>query len=421
LHLSVSNLCCIQISCFAICAIAHGTASARWLKWSDEEKLRGWRLYGWFTALSCAGSLAGVIAFSGRIFHLTGVYVTKNTPKNPTNDQLVLTMQETSISFGRGLATFVVASPVEFAFSSLAQLFVLHRLQRFTTSKSLRQRAWKIAGRMFLAAVITGHIVSICASIASAVEYIRSAGFYSDAAAAYAANATAAGSLFEIQAKDKRAEAVRIASVQRFIEVVVLLVIVATFIVVGLNSHRIISTALRALFNAEKKLVSIAAASGVVDSAGAKLVAEVQSQGRMLHRKVVGTFVFVLLTLLVRSVFTIMFAVGSSMTNQADKCARSECDACKNVFSHMMFWMVYTPSYHFFCVLVSSPLALMGALWGMSGVRAMEQMREVDVSAERLRDRQMREICVDARVPVKSGSSSVNRATVSMPSHSSKA
>ena len=137
MHLSVSNLCCIQISCFAICVIAHGTAFARWLKWSDEEKSRGWRLYGWFTALSCAGSLAGVIAFSGRMFHLTGVYVTKNTPKNPTNDQLVLTMQA-SISLIRGLATFVVASPVEFAFSSLAQLFVLHRLQRFTTSKSLR-------------------------------------------------------------------------------------------------------------------------------------------------------------------------------------------------------------------------------------------------------------------------------------------
>jgi hypothetical protein len=180
--------------------------------------------------------------------------------------------------------------------------------------------------------------------------------------------------------------------VQRFIEVVVLLVIVAAFIVVGLNSHRIISTALRALFNAEKKLVSIAAASGVVDSAGAKLVAEVQSQGRMLHRKVVSTFVFVLLTLLVRSVFIVMFALSASMTNQADKCARSECDACKNVFSHMLFWMIYTPSYHQVCVLVSSPLALMGALWGMSGVRAMEQMREVDVSAERLRQGQARTV-----------------------------
>ena len=262
---------------------------------------------------------------------------------------------------------------------------------------------------MFLAAVISGHTISICASIASAVEYIRSAGFYSDAAAAYAANASAAGRLFEIQAQEHRAEAVRVASMQRFIEVVVLLMIVATFIVVGLNSHRIISTALRALFNAEKKLVSmqqLAAASGVVDSSGAKLVAEVQSQGRTLHRKVVGTFVFVLLTLLVRSVFTVMFALGASLTNQGDKCARSDCDACKNVFSHMMFWMVYTPSYHFVCVLVSSPLALMGALWGMSGVRAMEQMREVDVSAERLRDGPMRDICVSASAPVKSGSSS---------------
>ncbi len=277
---------------------------------------------------------------------------------------------------------------------------------------------------MFLAAVISGHTISICASIASAVEYIRSAGFYSDAAAAYAANASAAGSLFEIQAKEHRAEAVRIASVQRFIEVVVLLMIVATFIVVGLNSHRIISTALRALYNAKKRLVSIAAASGVVDGAGTKLVAEVQSQGRMLHRKVVGTFMFVLLTLLARSVFTVMFAVGSILTNQADKCARSECDACKNVFSHMMFWMVYTPSYHFVCVLVSSPLALMGALWGMSGVRAMEQMREVDVSAERLRDGPMRDICVSASAPVKSGSSSDksgNRFTAISLSHSSKA
>ncbi len=319
------------------------------------------------------------------MLQLTALYSTKNTPSNPTNDQRVATMQ-TSVSLIRWLATYFVASPFEFAFSSVAHLFVLHRLQQFTTSKSPRQRAWSIAGRMFLAAVISGHAVGICVNISSAVVLTQSAAFFADAATAYAANATAAGSHFEIQGIEKRAEALKNTSVQRFIEVVVLLMIVVSFIVVGLNSHRIISAALRALFNAEKKLASMAAASGVSDNSGAKLVAEVQSQGRKLYRKVVGTFVFVLLALLLRSVFIVMHALGAGLTNQADKCARSECDACKNVFSHMLFWMAYTPSYHQVCVLVSSPLALMGALWGMSGVRAMEQMREVDVSAERLRE-----------------------------------
>ena len=46
-----------QISFFVVCAIAQGTAFIRWRNWSAQEKLSGWRLYGWLTGLSCLGSV----------------------------------------------------------------------------------------------------------------------------------------------------------------------------------------------------------------------------------------------------------------------------------------------------------------------------------------------------------------------------
>ena len=75
----------LQITCFAMCAIAQGTAFARWRKWPPEEKLLGWQLYGWFTALSCLGSVAGALAYLARIGQLYGIYATR--VGNPNSDR----------------------------------------------------------------------------------------------------------------------------------------------------------------------------------------------------------------------------------------------------------------------------------------------------------------------------------------------
>jgi hypothetical protein len=177
---------------------------------------------------------------------------------------------------------------------------------------------------------------------------------------------------------------VKAASVQRFTEVIVLLMIVAAFVFVGIHSHRVIASALRALFFAERQLMSVAAAAGGARNSqpSVKLFAEVQCRGRQLQRKVLATFVLVFLSFLLRSTFTVMFAMASAYTEENNRCAASACDACKNVYSHLLFWMIYTPAFQQTVVLIASPLTLLVALWGMSGVRAIEQMEGIDVERD---------------------------------------
>ena len=108
-------------------------------------------------------------------------------------------------------------------------------MQRFAVNSSPRKRAWTLAGRVFLAAVILGNIIGLLGSIVAAVYYSQSSDYSSAGAAAWAANDTAAGKSYEQQARKRAGDADAAASVQRFSEVCVLIVIIAAFLVVGFN------------------------------------------------------------------------------------------------------------------------------------------------------------------------------------------
>lgn len=369
----VWSLICFQICSFFMSAAVQCTAFARWRKWSELEKNNGWRLYGRFTALSFTGSVAGVLGYVSRLGQLHYTYITRTAPPQQNRDHFVEVLQESRLVMLTN-AAYHVMNPLELALVSVAKLLVLHRMQRFATIKSARKRLWRIAGRAFLGAVITGHAVGIAGNVASAVFYDEAAELYGNAAKALAANDTTVSAVYEVLAREKRSDATRILSVQRFSEMTVVLIIIAAFLVVGINSHRIIASALQALFNAEKKLVAVAGAVGDVSS----LLTEAQSQGRLLRRKVCATFVFVFMSFLLRSVIAVMNAVGSALNNSSDRCARSQCDPCKNAYTQMLFWMIYTPMFQQTVVLVASPVALSVALWGMSNLRPIEQMRCMD-------------------------------------------
>jgi len=63
------------------------------------------------------------------------------------------------------------------------------------------------------------------------------------------------------------------------------------------------------------------------------------------------------MTLIVRSVFTCLFAVAQALQNTGD-----------NVHSNIQGWIVYIPAFQMVTTLIASPIALLVALWGMSGV-----------------------------------------------------
>ncbi len=365
------------MAAFVACAAAHLTAFLRW-RTRASHVTGGWIFYGWFTKLSLFGSVAGAFAYGARMGNLSFIYSSRKLELlgNLTLSQAQTFNLERS-GENRFAAAFYLLYPFELSFVVSAQLLVLHRLQKLSVTHSASSRARLIFRRALLYSVVIFNIIGALGNVVAAVYFIQAADAESQAADAWASNRSASATSLQLQGRKQKAVAGNAAAVQRFCEMVVLIMIITAFLIVGINSSRMIASALRTLSFAEKK------ASSLVGDAGAKalqLISQASSEGRLLQRKIVLTFVFVFVTVLLRSVFSVMFAAALAFQDLGTGCAKNFCDPCYNTFSHITFWILYIPVFQQFVMLVASPLSLLVALWGMSGVETLEQ-----VSAEQVK------------------------------------
>ena len=143
---------------------------------------------------------------------------------------------------------------------------------------------------------------------------------------------------------------------QAFCEVVVLLLVVAAFIVAGVVCARAIRSRLLVEGNASASAAAV----------------------RELRRQILVTTVVVFVAFVVRSVQSTIFAVARQLQNLTTTCpvVSDLCDpSCYNVFTHILFWFLRTPEFQVTIVLISSPLALLVALWGMTSRRMLQAMK----------------------------------------------
>ncbi len=93
------------------------------------------------------------------------------------------------------------------------------------------------------------------------------------------------------------------------------------------------------------------------------------------------TTAVVFVAFVVRSVQSTMFAVSRQLQDGADGQRRCPgvtgfCDpSCHNVFTHIQQWAARTPEFQVTIVLVSSPLTLLVALWGMTSKQTLQAMK----------------------------------------------
>jgi hypothetical protein len=317
-------------------AVAGGTMFYRWWRMEEEDRGRVWRLYGWFTALMACGSCVGAVAWAARIMNLVGIY--------KANGNQAPAQSHSSPLFALAYswrAAFVVTYAVEFLCLSAAKLMVLDRMSVFAAPVDTgARRQWAAAGRVVMAAVVLGNAAGLAANAAAAVHYRK--------ASSLAANNPGSEYLSEVQLGG------RIVSVQRFCEVAVLLFIVAAFAVVGVLSARRVSS----------RLLGVDAASAAA------------ATGRALRRRMLATTAFVFVTFVLRSVLSIMSAVAFELRDFDKKCSGGFCDAsCHNVYTFIAQWIGFTPEFEPTIVLISSPLTLLVALWGMTSKATLELMK----------------------------------------------
>jgi hypothetical protein len=315
----------------------------------EEHRQRVWVLYGWFSGLMCVGSVFGAVTWAFKMQGLVAEF-TGDTPGLSPAQAFSLAAQ------GRyWVAAFYVPYAIEFLCLSVAKLLVLHRMADFAVPKSDGlSRRLAVGGRVVIAAVVVGDLAGLCGMVAAAVLTKQAGDLNNAAATAFAANSTEAANAIVVQAAQMNTVAYDAGSVQQFCEVAVLLLIILAFAVVGITCARRVSSALRLRdLNDE----------------------HVEAVGRQLRRKIVGTTAFVFVTFLLRAVFSTMNAFANALQTHVFTCNNSCDPACTNVWEVIQFWMTLTPEFQLIVVLISSPLALLVALWGMTDKRTLQLMR----------------------------------------------
>ena len=170
-------------------ALAGGSALYAWCRMQEEERQRGWRLYGWFSALMLCGSCFGAVSWAARMTQLENVFNGNDLFSNGNRAQGTA-LQAVAHSWR---AVFAVTYAIEFLCLSTAKLMVLDRMSDFAAPREdgLRRR-WVVGGRVVMAVVVLGNAVGLAASAAAAVHSQRAAEAASTSSALFAANNTQA-------------------------------------------------------------------------------------------------------------------------------------------------------------------------------------------------------------------------------------
>jgi len=320
----------------------------RWLRMDGQGRQWAWRLYGWFSGLMLCGSCCGSVAWGSWMQFLVLVF-------NLSSPSFASTLTAAQIfSLVAQLQHWGALSAITYAISflclSVAKLMALDQMMNFAVSKSRDMpKRWVVGGRIVMAGVVVGNMVGLGANIAAAVYFEQAAESYSAASAAFAANSTDDGKHFAKLGGRENQLALSTKSVQLFCEVAVLLLIIVAFAVTGAACVRRFTSA------------------QLNDTA----------EGRQLWRQIVGTAGFVFVTFLLRAVYSTMFALADGLQQYAASCPSSNpCDAsCNNLYSLMQTWLIYTPEFQLSVELISSPLTLLVALWGMTGKHTLRLMQ----------------------------------------------
>jgi hypothetical protein len=253
-------------------------------------------------------------------------------------------------------AAFSVTYPIEFMCMSVAKLMVLDRMSDFLSLQAGdTKRRWVVAARAVMAAVVLGNLSGIAASWAAAAQLQPVVALCRQASDEFGANNTETAMETSIQSTKPYKTALSTLSYQAFFEVAVLLLIVVAFAAVGLACVRIIGSM-------PAPVVAVAA----VD------------ERKQLRLQIVGTTSVVFVTFLTRSIYSTMFALAALLQNfDKSECdARKTCDVCYNVYSHIEVWFKRTPEFVLMVVLVTKPLPLLVALWGMTSPRLRQLMQQ---------------------------------------------
>ena len=266
--------------------------------------------------------------------------------------------------FYNWLSAYYITYAVEFLCSSMAKLIVLDRLADFGSRETGGiSKLFSGKGRYVFRSIIACNVLGICGNVLAAAFSIEASKLNYQAAILLNLSDTAQYASYNstiLLANNSFIRAEMCSSIQEFLEVLMLLLIVISFVAVGVSSVRRVDFSLRD--------------------------ANVGASGRRLRRQILVTVVFLFVTLLLRTVHSFIKALGNAAdflydlntqdSTGVDPCGNDWCDPrCHTDLMQMSVWFDFTPEFTMIILLLSSPLALLVALWGMTSERMLQRMR----------------------------------------------
>lgn len=340
-----------QLIMFGVSAVASGIAFRRWKRLSGESKLAMWRLYGLFTGLICCGSFFGAGAWGSNMKQLELYFIASHDASKSVMTQE--TLAQLNADSYRWWAAYFVLYSLEFLCLSVAKLAILDRMLSFAATT--RTRRLNGARRLVMFVVVAGNSAGVAGNIATAVYLGHAADYCSAAAQSFRTNLTVVGNELNSQSNYAYQSASEAMSIQRFSEVAVLLVITASFVAAGCLCSTRIRSALRELSKSNENEVDVAAIAS--------------ASGHELFRKVFVTVSVVFITFLLRAAYSIMNAFTAALQNVHVGCPSLCVWPCNNRYALMQTYLTFRIELSLAVILISSPTALLIALWGMSSVR----------------------------------------------------
>jgi hypothetical protein len=279
----------------------------------------------------------------------------------------------------RWLIAYALIAPFALCCTVAAKLLVLNRLMDF--SKTKVQGGVSCSCAMFekvvFGVVVVGNVVGLIGNIVCSVFLSRAAHSYE---LAVAANSTALAK--ELYSKQEVQNGAKAMSIYLGFETTLLIFIVISFFVTGVAGVRRIRASLRAVDENQKNGVALAIAPAEREAGQRKpMLVALEHKSQKLTRQIVGTCGVVFVSFFVRAVYTCAFALASALQNNNVLCVPyvNRCGDCYNVFAHVQVWLLHTPELFFAVALISQPVALLVALWGMTSGQTLQIMRASDL------------------------------------------
>jgi hypothetical protein len=123
----------------------------------EEDRERGWRLYGWFTALMACGSCVGAVTWAAHMMYLVSLFTAADS-SNPVEKF------SRYASDNSWFSAYIVTYAFEFLCLSAAKLMVLDRLSVFSAEGTGVRRRWT-ATSVVMAAVVLGNAVDLAGNV----------------------------------------------------------------------------------------------------------------------------------------------------------------------------------------------------------------------------------------------------------------